>query len=294
MNALDNHTSENKSMCSLVFQYIDRADELLHNAIHIKREEHPFWPSSRKRQLEQLSFLEQTKTQLNELQKTTQECDNIPDNKKLKETLNNYFLYQANSIPIEPAQIESWTETINVLKQLMRVFISSVVAAQFTLFHDKAEQWCTLCKERNTLIPYAHFNVIGLINNVEQYNADEVNLYLKRLGSVDWNKNFEPIFTKKAIRDSFFKSAHEFVAHAGSINHLKTYLSKQLNSDEEVNNVKNMYQVYIDSLIRRYEILQITYPEFTYDNMKHPAKNDIEETEKRLDFMKQIIAELNK
>ena len=293
MNSMDTHVIENKSICPLVSQYIDRADDLLNNAIHVKKEGHPFWPSSRKRQLEQLTVLEQTKTKLNELQTAIQGCQKDPNNTdKLKIQLNNYFLYLANSIPIEPEQVESWTETINVLKQLIRIFISTVVAAQFNLFHVEAEQWSSICKERNILIPYVQFNVIGLINNVEQYNADVVNIYLKRLGSIDWNKNFEPVFTKKAIRDRLFKIANEFVSHAGSMDNLKAYLSKQLKSDEAVNNVKNMFQIYLDGIKRKYEILRITYPEFTYDNIAHPARNDVEETEKRMVFMDQFIAEL--
>lgn len=293
MNHKDSDNIDSTSLYTVISQYIDRADDITNDAIHIKMKERPFWPSSRKRQLEQLSVLEQTKDKLSELQTAAQEFKANPNEiDTLKNKLNAYFLYLANSIPVEPATVESWTETINVLKQLLRVFISTVVAAQGSLFNDFTEQWSAVCKDKNIMVPYVQFNVIGLINNVEHYNPDLVNIYLARLSTIDWNKNFEPVFTKKAIRDRLFKIANTFVEHAGSMDNLKNYLKKQLKTDEAVNNLARVYGIYLDGIKRKYEILRITYPEFTYDNMDHPARNDVADVEKRMSFIEQFIAQL--
>lgn len=257
--------------------YVTHACISLSAAIENKEKEHAFLPSSKNTKLSQIQFLTNTETAFNELSQTISKMNKQKEvNNALNTALCKLFLDLVQSLPAQAPEKESWREMYNIVDKLIRVFIAKLVAYNENLYNAYAAEWIILCQQHNLHIPVVQLNIIGLLNSLSKKRTDLATLYLKQLNTFNWNKNFEAVFTKKSIRDRLYQIATLLIEQAGSLEKLPNYLQKQFaNNDADIEILIKIYEVYLNGIQRKLDLYRISYPEFTFDNVQHPIRDDV-------------------
>ena len=285
---------DNDSVIINTQNYVTHACISLSAAIEEKEKEHAFLPSSKKTKLSQIQFLTNTETAFNKLSQTISKIkEKTESNNTLNTALCKLFLDLVQSLPAQAPEKESWREMYNIVDKLIRVFIAKLVAYNESLYNAYAAEWSILCQQHNLHIPFVQLNIIGLLNSLSEKRVDLTTQYLKQLDTFDWNKNFEAVFTKKSIRDRLYQIATLLIEQAGSVENLPNYLQKRLaNYDMDIEVLIKIYEVYLNGIQRKLDLYRISYPEFTFDNVQHPIRDDVMLAQQRFQTIHGFITAL--
>lgn len=147
-----------------------------------------------------------------------------------------------------------------------------------------------ICKLHHLAIPYVQLNIIGILNCITEKRPDLAKPYLNQLNAFNWSENFESVFTKKSIRDRLYQIATLLIEQAGSIDKLQDYLQNYFADKEELEILIKIYEVYLNGIQRKLNLYRISYPEFTFDNLKHPIRFDVMLAQQRYQTIHSFIS----
>ncbi|MDF1757520.1 MAG: hypothetical protein P1U74_04405 [Legionellaceae bacterium] len=282
---------DNDKMLIKVQEYIKHASISLSQEIQDKEKEHAFLPSSKKTKLSQINFLTKTISAFDECSQIISNIKTQKDAEKvLNAALDKLLTTLIHTVSTESKSKGSWQEIYNSIDKLIRIFISQLAANNNTLYNSHAKEWIAICKLHHLAIPYVQLNIIGILNCITEKRPDLAKPYLNQLNAFNWSENFESVFTKKSIRDRLYQIATLLIEQAGSIDKLQDYLQNYFADKEELEILIKIYEVYLNGIQRKLNLYRISYPEFTFDNLKHPIRFDVMLAQQRYQTIHSFIS----